>query len=109
MASDRDSKGLGQLFVGGIIVWLAKGPSLEFNNDWQLYINTAIATELMFMATFLQVSTAQGQGLLASCCYQYIPAALTNTCGPHLNELLLAEACCTGADHEVIMITELIW
>ena len=46
------------------------GPILEFNNNWQLYINTAVATELMFMATFLQVSTTQGQGYPASCCQQ---------------------------------------
>jgi len=30
------------------------GPHLEFNNDWQLDINTAVATELMLMTTFLQ-------------------------------------------------------
>ena len=40
--------------AGGIAAWLAMGPRLEFNNDWQLDINTAVATELMLMTTFLQ-------------------------------------------------------
>lgn len=30
------------------------GHSKHFDNDWQLIINTAVATELMLMTTFLQ-------------------------------------------------------
>eukprot|EP00891_Asterochloris_glomerata_P003002 jgi/Astpho2/3002/Aster-03311 len=42
------------IFVGGIIAWLALGPKLDFGNDWQLYVNTATAVELIIMTTFLQ-------------------------------------------------------
>ena len=40
--------------AGGILAWLALGSKYDFDNDWQLVINTAVACELMLMTTFLQ-------------------------------------------------------
>lgn len=42
------------LYVIGIGVWLGTGPLLSFNNEWQLYINTAVAVQLTFTSMFLQ-------------------------------------------------------
>jgi low-affinity ferrous iron transport protein len=42
------------IFVIGIGVWLGTGPLLSFRNDWQLYINTAVAVQLTFTSMFLQ-------------------------------------------------------
>jgi low-affinity ferrous iron transport protein len=41
-------------FTIGIIVWLALGAMFQFDNLWQLYINTAVAVELTFTSMFLQ-------------------------------------------------------
>lgn len=40
--------------AGGIAAWLSMGPCSGWDNSWQLHINTAVATELMLMTTFLQ-------------------------------------------------------
>jgi low-affinity ferrous iron transport protein len=41
-------------FTLGIIIWLALGAMFQFDNLWQLYINTAVAVELTFTSMFLQ-------------------------------------------------------
>jgi hypothetical protein len=41
---------------------------MEFDNDWQLVINTAVATELMLMTTFLQAR------MHSCCCAQLVTA-----------------------------------
>lgn len=61
------------------------GPRLEFNNDWQLDINTAVATELMLMTTFLQ-NTKRRHRLYMHRCSQKLGAL-----DAELDEQLLGE------------------
>ncbi|KAI1339292.1 Low affinity iron permease-domain-containing protein [Xylariaceae sp. FL0016] len=42
------------IYVMGIIVWAAMGPSLQFSDTWQLDVNTATALEITFTTVFLQ-------------------------------------------------------
>ncbi|KAL3151416.1 low-affinity Fe(2+) transport protein [Trebouxia sp. C0009 RCD-2024] len=42
------------IYAAGIILWLAYGPRMGFDDAWQLDVNTATAVELMLMTTFLQ-------------------------------------------------------
>ena len=39
------------MHAGGIIAWVALGPKLNFDNDWQLDVNTATAVELCLMTS----------------------------------------------------------
>ena len=80
------------------------GPSLNFDNDWQLNINTAVATELMLMSTFLQVSTPQVgiiQRHAAASVGQKFCASLNNT------YKLIKSPFSTGEYHHVVMMTRL--
>lgn len=44
------------IYFLGILVWLGLGDlkSLEWGNEWQLYINTAVTVQLNFTSMFLQ-------------------------------------------------------
>ena len=55
--------------AGGIAAWIAMGPPLQFGDDWQLDINTAVAVELMVMTTFLQ-NTKRRHRLYMHACSQ---------------------------------------
>ena len=56
--------------AGGIVAWLALGPKLGFGDDWQLYVNTATATELMIMTTFLQNTKRRHRAYMQRCSRQ---------------------------------------
>ena len=43
------------------------GPRTDFNNDWQLNINTAVATELMLTTTFLQNTKRRHRRYMHAC------------------------------------------
>ena len=53
--------------AAGIIAWLALGPHLSFGVDWQLYVNTATATELIMMTTFLQNTKRRHRAYMHRC------------------------------------------
>ena len=55
----------------GIIAWVAVGPMLQWSNEWQLYINTAVALELTLMMTFLQ-NTMRRHRMYLNCCSEQI-------------------------------------
>ena len=72
--------------AAGIAAWLAMGPPLQFDDDWQLDINTAVAVELMIMTTFLQ-STKRRHRL-----YMHVCAQKLGDLDAELEEQLLGEA-----------------
>lgn len=41
------------LFWAGVIIWLAFGPSNQWSNEWQLYINSATSALMVFVFSFL--------------------------------------------------------
>ena len=75
--------------AGGIAAWLAMGPALQFNVEWQLDINTAVAVELMLMTTFLQ-NTKRRHRLYMHVCSQKL-----GDLDAELEEELLGEATVT--------------
>ncbi|KAJ5604340.1 iron/zinc ion transporter [Penicillium lagena] len=42
------------IYWTGIVIWLGLGNSVQWDNNWQLVINTATAVELTFTTVFLQ-------------------------------------------------------
>ena len=74
------------LTAGGIAAWLAMGPPLQFDNDWQLDINTAVAVELMLMTTFLQNTKRRHRLYMHAC------ARKLGDLDAELEEQLLGEA-----------------
>ena len=48
-------------------VWVSIGPSLQFSNLWQLYVNTAVAVALTFTSVFLQTIEQQQEDSLEKC------------------------------------------
>ena len=72
--------------AGGIAAWLAMGPVLQFGNDWQLDINTAVAVELMLMTTFLQNTKRRHRLYMHAC------ARKLGDLDAELEEELLGEA-----------------
>lgn len=55
------------IFWAGIFVWLGFGPHLAWDNDWQLYINSATAVELTFVTIFLQNTRQRHMQYLRDC------------------------------------------
>lgn len=53
--------------AAGVVLWLAYGPSMDFNDDWQLDVNTATAVELMIMTTFLQNTKCRHRRYMHRC------------------------------------------
>jgi low-affinity ferrous iron transport protein len=41
-------------YSAGIGAWVATGPSQDWDDRWQLFVNTAVAVQLTFMTMFLQ-------------------------------------------------------
>ena len=72
--------------AAGIAAWLAMGPPLQFDNDWQLDINTAVAVELMLMTTFLQNTKRRHRQYMHTC------AQKLGDLDTELEEQLLGEA-----------------
>ncbi|EEB07848.1 iron/zinc ion transporter [Schizosaccharomyces japonicus yFS275] len=50
-----------------IIIWAASGTLIGFNDNWQLYINTAVAVELTFTSVFLQNTRHRHMRYLEHC------------------------------------------
>lgn len=55
------------VFWGGIIAWIAVGPSLGWSDMWQLYVNTAVAVQLTFTSMFLQNTRRRHMDYLEKC------------------------------------------
>lgn len=53
--------------AGGIAAWLSMGLTSGWDNSWQLDINTAVATELMLMTTFLQNTKRRHRSYMHQC------------------------------------------
>lgn len=51
----------------GIFVWVGIGPLFQFDDTWQLYINTATAISLTFTSVFLQNVQQQQEDRLKAC------------------------------------------
>ncbi|CAL5222302.1 g4644 [Coccomyxa viridis] len=86
------------IYAGGIAAWLAMGPPLQFDNDWQLDINTAVAVELMLMTTFLQNTKRRHRLYMHAC------ARKLGDLDAELEEQLLGEATVDEVDSDFELI-----
>ncbi|KAI8642353.1 hypothetical protein BD408DRAFT_432462 [Parasitella parasitica] len=55
------------IYMGGIFAWIGVGHSLGFSDEWQLYINTAVAVVLTFTSMFLQNTRRRHMLYLEEC------------------------------------------
>lgn len=71
------------IFWAGICVWLGFGATLSWANEWQLYINSAVAIELTFVSVFLQNTRKRHLAYLKRCfeCIQVEDARLECSLG----------------------------
>lgn len=66
------SKAVGSLcslaiYWGGIFAWVGLGHKLGWSDEWQLYVNTAVAVELTFTSMFLQNTRRRHMDYLEKC------------------------------------------
>ncbi|KAI7907682.1 Low-affinity iron/zinc ion transport protein fet4 [Cokeromyces recurvatus] len=55
------------IYSAGVIAWVCIGDYLSWSDEWQLYINTAVAVELTFTSMFLQNTRRRHMQYLERC------------------------------------------